>query len=64
MRLAALIDDKLVFAALAVDLGSITAKELRRAAQSLRSGKAAGPDGNPIEFCKVVLNSADTKGAE
>ena len=47
----------LTAAPLPVNLERITLRELRATVRALKSGKAAGPDGVPIEFWKAILNS-------
>jgi len=63
VRPAKLVDDVGSLPPLPVDLGPISLSELRRAAKSLKSGKAVGPDDTPIEYWKAVLNSGCSDGA-
>jgi len=48
---------------LPVELGPIAMKELRAAVKKLKSGKAAGPDGEPIEFWKAIVNSGNLEAS-
>ena len=57
VRPAKLFDDSPMFPELDVELGPITLDELRTAARLMKSGKASGPDGKPIEYWKTVLSS-------
>jgi len=63
VRPTTLFDDSPVCDPLPVNLGSISMKELQEAAGSLRSGRAAGPDGKPIECWKAVLKNGESEGA-
>ena len=38
-----------------VELGDVSAEKVRKAAQALRSSKAAGPKGIPTEYWKTIL---------
>ena len=64
VRPAGLLDDVPASPLLPVKLGPITIEELRAAAKSLKSGKASGPDGTPIEFWKAVLNCGSSAGSK
>ena len=45
-----------------VELGRFTLKKLHWAVKASQSGKAPGPDGNPAEYWKAVLNQGISMG--
>ena len=64
VRPAKLTDDAPTADPMPVNLEAVTVKELRKAVNALKNGKAAGPDGTPVDFWKVVLNNDGSRGAQ
>jgi hypothetical protein len=58
VRPASLVDNGPPQPDLPVNLGSITRNELEKAVRAFKSGKAAGPDNQPIEYWRAVLRSS------
>jgi hypothetical protein len=45
-------------------MGPVTTKELREAIRAFKKGKACGPDDQPVEFWRAVIEDGDADGVE
>jgi hypothetical protein len=64
VRPAKLVDDRVAVQLLPVELGRISLQELRDAAYAMKSGKAPGMDGHPVEFWKTILSNSGENPSE
>lgn len=64
VRPATLTESAAINEELAVHLGPITFEELLKAVKSFKVGKSSGPDGHPVEYWRVLLESGRSDATE